>query len=58
MDKLVRRVWLAYISNNDGGIYVMPMLIRLEIICRHKENDEPSIIRGKEEKGLIQNLKS
>ena len=38
---------LDKISNNDGGIDLIIMLSIDEIICKQKEDDELSIIRGK-----------
>ena len=45
-------VVLDQISNNNGGIDIIPMLTRDEMICKQKEDDELNIIRGKVEKGI------
>ena len=45
-------VVLDKISNNDGGIDLIPMLSRDEMICRQKEDDELNVIRGRVEKGI------
>ena len=45
-------VVLDKISNNNGGIDIIPMLSRDEMICKQKEDDELNIKRGKVEKGI------
>ena len=50
-------VVLDKISNNDGGIDLIPMLSRDKMICKQNE-DELKIIRVILNKELIQNLNS